>query len=276
MLMSPLDQAHQRDNVVVMYPKIHPTALVSRHAQIASDVEIGPYTIIGDHVCIDEGTVIGAHVVIEGWTAIGKRNQIYHGAIVGNVPQDLKFNGEKSKLTIGDDNIIREYATISRGTTGGGGETRIGNNNLIMSYVHVAHDVHIGAHNVLAHAAGIGGHVIMEDWVTIGALSGIHQFVKLGRLAMIGANSMIAKDVPPYALVKGNPAKFYGVNFTRLRRNDFTSEERMQIQRAYKILYNSGLTLNEAIEIMEQELPNSEHIDYLLQFLRHANRGIYR
>lgn len=274
--MSPLDQAHHHDNVVVMYPKIHPTALVSRHAQIAADVEIGPYTIIGDHVRIDEGTIIGAHVVIEGWTAIGKRNQIYHGAIVGNVPQDLKFNGEKSKLTIGDDNIIREYATISRGTTGGGGETHIGNNNLIMSYVHVAHDVQIGAHNVLAHAAGIGGHVIMEDWVTIGALSGIHQFVKLGRLAMIGANSMIAKDVPPYALVKGNPAKFYGVNFTRLRRNDFTSEERMQIQRAYKILYNSGLTLNEAIEIMEQELPNSEHIDYLLQFLRHANRGIYR
>lgn len=274
--MSPLDQAHHRDNVVVIYPKVHPTALVSRHAQIAVNVEIGPFTIIGDHVSIDEGTVIGAHAVIEGWTTIGKRNQIYSGAIVGNVPQDLKFNGEKSTLIIGDDNIIREYATISRGTQAGGGETRIGNHNLIMSYVHVAHDTKIGTHNVLAHAVGIGGHVVIEDWVTVGASSGIHQFVKLGRLAMIGAHSRITKDVPPYALVEGNPAKLYGVNFTRLRRNDFQPEERMQIQRAYKILYHSGFNLNQAIEKIEQELLTNEHIEYLLQFLRTANRGIYR
>ncbi|KTC84906.1 acyl-ACP--UDP-N-acetylglucosamine O-acyltransferase [Legionella brunensis] len=275
--MSQFSFTQIQDNVVSMpQNQVHPSALISRHAKIGKNVEIGAFAIIGDHVIIGEETKIGPHTIIESWTTIGKRNQIYAGAIIGNAPQDLKYKGEQSSLLIGDDNIIREYATISRGTMLGGGITCIGNHNLIMSYVHVAHDVLIGNHNVIAHAAGIGGHVVIEDWVTVGGLSGIHQFVKLGRLAMVGAKSMVVKDVTPYALVKGNPAKLYGVNFERLRRNHFTPEERLQIQRAYKILFNSGLNLNEAIEMMEQELSASESIDYLLQFLYKSNRGIYR
>lgn len=259
-----------------MHAKVHPTAIVAPGARLGAHVEVGPYTIIGENVQIGDWTKIGSHAIIEGWTTIGSRCKIYSGAVVGNDPQDLKFRGEKSYLFIGDDNIIREYATISRGTEGGGGETRIGNGNLIMSYVHVAHDVQMGNHNVIAHGTGIGGHVVIEDRVTIGGVSAIHQFSKIGRMAMVGAHTMISKDVPPYVLVKGNPAKLYGVNIVGLRRNGLSPEVRIMIQRAYKILYRSGLNVSQAIEAMERELPASEEIDHLLRFLRNADRGICR
>lgn|SRR5690606_28312917 len=274
--MSPTERIPERSKVIPMHAKVHPTAIVAPGAQLGVNVEIGPYSIIGENVVIGDGTKIGAHVVIEGWTTIGKNNRIYTGAIVGNEPQDLKFKGEKSYLTIGDNNIIREYATISRGTEGGGGETRIGNNNLIMSYVHVAHDVQMGSHIVISHGSGIAGHVVIEDRVVIGGLCGIHQFTKIGRMAMIGAHSMITKDVPPYVLVKGNPPKLYGVNIVGMRRNGLPPEVRMEIQRAYKILYRSGLNVSQAIEEMERELPGIEEIDHFLRFLRSAERGICR
>lgn len=274
--MNPTDRAIERGKVVPINAKIHPTAIVSPGATIGPNVEIGPYAIIGENVEIGEGCVIGPHVVIEGWTTLGKRNKIYTGAVIGNEPQDLKFKGEKSYLYIGDDNIVREYATISRGTHGGSGETRIGNGNLIMSYVHVAHDVQIGNYNVISHGSGIAGHVIIEDRVTIGGIVGVHQFTKIGRMAMVGAHSMITKDVPPYALVSGNPPKIYGVNIVGLRRNGLTPEARMEIQRAYKILYRSGLNVTQAIEEMERQLSGTEEIEHILRFLRNAERGICR
>ncbi len=255
---------------------IHPTALIAPGAKISPDVSIGPYTLIGEHVSIGQGSVIGAHVVIDGWTTIGESNQISTGAIIGNCPQDLKFAGEVSSVTIGNNNTIREYVTINRGTTGGGGVTCIGNHNLIMTSVHVAHDVQMGHHNIIANAVGIAGHVVIDDWVTIGFGSGIHQFVMLGRMAMIGAGSMISKDVVPYTLVAGNSPKLYGLNIERLRRNGFSLEARKEIHRAYKILFNSGLSLDKAIEKIEEECPKNDTIKCFLTFLRRTSRGIYR
>lgn len=266
----------RENKVVPIRRKIHPTAILDSNAVIGSDVEVGPFAIVGPNVEIGDGTKIGPSVIIEGWTVIGKNNKIYAGAVVGNEPQDLKFKGEKSYLFVGDNNIIREYATISRGTEGGGGETRIGNNNLIMSYVHVAHDCQLGNNVVVAHGTGIAGHVTIEDRVVIGGLVGIHQFTKVGRMAMVGAHTMVTKDVPPYIIVDGNPAKPYGINIVGLRRNGLSPELRMEIKRAYKILYRSNLNVAQAIEQMEQELPGNEEIDHLLRFLRSADRGICR
>lgn len=274
--MSPSERIPERGKIVPMHSKVHPTAIIEPGATLGNDVHIGPYSIIGEHVSIGDGTHIGPHVVVEGWTTVGKRNKIYTGAVIGNDPQDLKFKGEKSYLFIGDDNTVREYCTVSRGTEGGGGETRIGNHNLLQANSHVGHDVQLGNHGILGHGSGIAGHVVIEDRVVIGGMCGIHQFTKLGRMSMIGAHSMISKDVPPYALIKGNPPKVYGVNIVGLRRNGLTPETRMEIQRAYKILYRSGLNVTQAIEEMERELPGSEEIDHFLRFLRNADRGIYR
>ncbi len=274
-VVSPTEISRE-SKVVPIRRKIHPTAIIDPNAVIGTDVEIGPFTIIGPNVEIGDGTKIGSRVIVEGWTVIGKDNKIYAGAVVGNEPQDLKFKGEKSYLFIGDNNIIREYATISRGTVGGGGETRIGNNNLIMSYVHVAHDCQVGNNIVVAHGSGIAGHVTIEDRVVIGGLVGIHQFTKIGRMAMIGAHTMVTKDVPPYIIVDGHPAKPFGINIVGLRRNGLSPELRMEIKRAYKILYRSNLNVAQAIEQMEQELPGNEEIDHLLRFLRSADRGICR
>ncbi|MDX1836277.1 acyl-ACP--UDP-N-acetylglucosamine O-acyltransferase [Legionella taurinensis] len=276
MQMSQLDQQHVRDKVIPIHQQIHPTALIAQGARIGSNVSIGPFSVIGEHVAIGANTVIGSHVVIEGWTTIGERNQIYTGAVIGSVPQDLKFNGEKSFVSLGNDNIVREYVTISRGTAGGGSETRIGNANLLMTGCHVAHDVQMGNHNVIANTVAIAGHVIIEDWVTVGGVSGIHQFSKLGSLSMVGAKSYINKDVPPFALVQGNPAKLFGVNIERLRRNQFKPQQRLLIQRAYKILHRCNYHLPNAIAEIEQDLLPDEQIACLLHFLRHSERGICR
>lgn len=274
--MNPTERIPDRGRVLPFNTKVHPTAVVAPGAQLGADVEIGPYAIIGENVVIGDGTVVGAHAVVEGWTVLGKRNRIYTGAVIGNDPQDRKFKGEKSYLFVGDENTFREYCTVSRGTEGGGGETRIGNNNLFMSYSHLGHDAQVGNDVVVGHASGVGGHVIIEDKVIIGGLCGIHQFTKIGRMTMVGAHTMITKDVPPYALISGNPAKVYGVNTVGLRRNGLSPETRMEIQRAYKILYRSTLNVSQAIEEMERELPGSEEIDHFIRFLRNAERGIYR
>lgn len=257
-------------------PCIHPAAIVSPKAQIAPGVTIGPYAIIGDEVSIGEGTSIAAHVTIEGCTAIGARNQIATGAIIGAIPQDLKFKGEYSSVCVGNNNIIREYVTINRGTSGGGGQTIIGDHNVILTAAHVGHDVVIGQHNVISNNVQLGGHVVIDDWVTIGALSGIHQFVKIGQMAMIGALSLLTKDVTPFALVAGNPAKRFGINIERLRRNEISSETRLDIQRAYKILFHRGHTLEQALLKIEEELPLTTELQSLINFLRQSTRGIYR
>ncbi|MBE3574926.1 MAG: acyl-ACP--UDP-N-acetylglucosamine O-acyltransferase [Firmicutes bacterium] len=264
------------ENVRPLSRTIHETAIVHPGARLAPDVVVGPYSIIGPDVEIGPHTEIGPHVLIDGWTKIGGYNKIYAGACIGAEPQDLKFRGEKSYLTIGDYNIIREYVTISRGTEGGGGETRIGSHNLFMAYTHVAHDCQVGNYVVMANSAALAGHVVVEDRVVIGGLVGVHQFCKLGRMAMIGAHSMVVKDVPPYVMVDGNPAHVYGINVVGLRRNNVPPEIRAEIKKAYRILYRSNLNVAQAIEQMEQELASSPEIDHFIRFLRSADRGICR
>ncbi|NLY56779.1 MAG: acyl-ACP--UDP-N-acetylglucosamine O-acyltransferase [Firmicutes bacterium] len=256
--------------------KIHETAIIDPSAVIGKNVEIGPYSIIGPDVEIGEGTIIGSHVVIQGPTRIGKNNRIFAGAQLGTDPQDLKYNGEVTHLVIGDDNTIREFVTISRGTVDGGGETRVGNGNLIMSYVHIAHDCIVGNNCVFVSGSALAGHVIVEDRVTIGGLAGVHQFCRIGRMTMVGACTKVTKDVPPFLLVDGHPAKVVGINIVGLRRNELPPEVRTEIKRAHKILYRGNLNVQQAIEQMEHELHGYPEIDHFIRFIRNSERGILR
>lgn len=267
---------HHYPLILNMPKTIHPTAIIADGAQLAPDVAIGPYSIIGENVSIGAHTLIGAHVIIEGNTTIGERNQICSGTIIGNVPQDLKFDGEDTFVTIGNNNIIREYVTINKGTRGGGGITRIGDHNVILTAAHVAHDVWIKNHTIISNGVAIGGHVTLDDWVTIGGLAGIHQFTKIGTMAMVGSVSSITKDILPFTLVKGNPAKLYGLNIEKLRRCQFSLEARLLLQRTYKIIFRSGLTLEEAIKKVEQDIPPSTEIDVIIKFIQKSTRGFYR
>lgn len=269
-------EIEERDNVIRLRTKIHPTAIVHPSARIGAGVEIGPYVVIGEHVEIGDGCRLGAHVVVEGWTKLGANNRVYTGACLGIEPQHLGYKGEETSLIIGDNNVIREYATLCRGTVTGGGETRIGNDNLIMTNVHIGHDVHIGNGVILTHGTGLAGHVIIEDRATIGGLAGIHQYTRVGTMAMVGAHSFVTKDVPPYFLVTGNPAHVYGVNVVGLRRNGIPPEVRREIQRAHKILYRSGNNVTQALEQMDRELTGLYEIEQLLRFVRNAERGICR
>lgn len=264
------------ENKVVKLREIHQTAVVHPGAELGKNVIVGPYAIIGENVEIGDGCVIGPHVVIDGWTRIGSGNKFYQGASIGCEPQDLKFKGEKTFLMIGDNNIFREHVTISRGTGEGGGETRIGNNNFFMAYSHVAHDCHVGSHVILTNAASLGGHVTVEDRVVIGGLSGVHQFTKIGKMAMIGACTKVIRDVPPFVIVDGVPARVAGINVVGLRRNGFPPEIRDEIKKAYRILYRSNLTIAQAIEQMEQLLQGFPEIDHFIRFLRNVERGICR
>lgn len=266
----------KKKSKILQMADVHETAMVSPKAKVGKNVEIGPYTIIGDNVEIGEGTTIGPHVVIEGWTIIGKNNDIYHGATIGEDPQNIQYNGEKTHLFIGDNNIIRENVTIHRGTEEGGGETRIGSNNFIMAYCHVAHDCQLGNNIVMTNSATLGGHVTIEDNAVIAGLTTIHQYVRIGKTAMVGAHSKVVKDIPPYVLVDGSPARVNGINVIGLRRNGVKPELRKEIKRAYKILYRSDYSFSEAVVKMDQELDASEEIEHFLRFLRNVQRGICR
>lgn len=264
-----------KSDKIVALRNVHETAVIHPGARLGKDVEVGPYAVIGEHVVIDEGTKIGAHVTIGGWTQIGKNNIIYPGAAIGGDPQDLKFANEKSYLFIGDNNKIRESVTINR-ATGEGEETRIGNNCLFMAYAHIAHNCIVGNNVIMANAATLAGHVTVEDRAVIGGLSGVHQFVKIGRNAMIGGASKLVQDVPPFVTVDGNPAKVSGLNSVGLSRAGISPDVRKTLKKAYRIIYRSGLTLAQAIAVMEQELESSNEVDHLLRFLRNAERGIVR
>jgi UDP-N-acetylglucosamine acyltransferase len=264
------------ESKVINLREIHETAVVHPNANIGRNVVIGPYAIIGENIEIGDDCIIGPQVVIDGWTIIGSGNRFYHGATIGGEPQDLKFKGEKSFLFIGDNNIFRENVTVNRGTEGGGGETRIGNNNLFMAYSHVAHDSQVGNHIVMGNCTALAGHVVIEDRVTVAGLSGVHQFCKIGKMAFIGAHTKIVKDVPPFVLVDGNPPKVFGINIVGLRRNGVEPEVRDEIKRAYRILYRSNLTIEQSIERMDQELQSGPEIDHFIRFLRNAERGILR
>lgn len=268
MLMKP-------EKVVIALRKVHETAVVHPGARIGKDVEIGPYAVIGENVLIDDGTKIGAHAVIDGWTSIGKNCVIYPGASIGSEPQDLKFRGEKSYVFIGDNTKIREFATVNR-ATGEGEETRIGSNCMLQAYTHVAHNCVVGNHVIMSNAATLAGHVIVEDRAVIGGLSGVHQFVKIGRNAMVGGLTKIVQDVPPFVIVDGHPAKVSGLNSVGMSRAGINAASRSLIKKAYKLLYRSGLSLAQAIAMIEQEVDSCEEVEHFLRFLRNAERGICR
>lgn len=259
---------------------IHPTAIVHPGARIAEGVQIGAYSVIGEHVEIGEGSSIGPHVVVEGHTRIGRNNRIFQFCSIGSEPQDKKYAAEPTRLEIGDGNTIREFCSFSTGTVQDGGLTRVGNDNWIMAYVHVAHDVQLGSHCVLANNATLAGHVHVGDWATIGGLSGVHQFVKIGAHAMIGFQGHVAQDVPPFVTVDGNPLAARAVNLTGLRRRGFSAERQAVIKQMYKLLYRSGLTLaqaQQAIEALKGTQPEADgDIDSMLSFLAAAERGIVR
>jgi UDP-N-acetylglucosamine acyltransferase len=256
--------------------KIHPTALVDPRAELDHDVEVGPYSIVGPGVKIGRGTRIKSHAVIEGNTSIGEDNLIFQFATVGSVPQDLKYRGEDSRLVIGDRNTIREYVSLNPGTTGGGMMTRVGSHNLLMMYCHIAHDCLLGDHNIIANGATLGGHVVVEDYVIVGGLVGIHQFVKVGTSALLGAGSMVSKDVPPYCNATGDRARLKGLNLEGLKRRGFSREQIDAIKKAYRILFQSGLTAKAAVKKARKEIPGAAEAERLANFVENSRRGICR
>jgi UDP-N-acetylglucosamine acyltransferase len=257
--------------------EIDTTAIVSPNALLAPGVVVGAYAVIGPNVTIGSGCVVGPFTRIEGPTAIGERNQFYGHASIGGPPQDLKYNGEHTELAIGNDNIFREFVTINRGTTGGGGKTTIGNQNFFMAYSHVAHDCHVGSHTIFANNATLAGHVEIADHATIGAFSAVHQFCRVGEHAFVGGGSMITQDVMPYAkTVASRDNRSYGINTIGLERKGFSKETVEALQRAYKILIRSKLRADEALQKIEEELGNFPEARYLVEFVRASKRGIIR
>lgn len=255
--------------------KIHKTAIVGGNAKIAEDVEIGPYSVIGENVKIGKGTKIKSHVVIEGDTTIGEGNIIYSFAAIGTDPQDLKYAGEDTKVIIGNNNKIREYVTINKGTTASD-KTVIGDDNLLMAYSHVAHDCVVGNHCILANAATLGGHAEIHDWAIIGGLTGVHQFVKIGAHVMVGGASAIKQDVMPYVIIDGNNAKVRGINSIGLQRRGFTKEELKNIKKAYRIIFRSKLKMNDALEELKKEFSEDEKVKLFIEFAEKSERGVYR
>lgn len=253
--------------------KIHKTALVHPDAVIEENVEVGPFSVIGKDVKIGKGTKIEAHVLLDGDTEIGEDCHIFSGAIIGTQPQDLKYRGEKTKVIIGSKNIIREYVTINRGTVAVG-ETKIGDNNLIMAYAHVAHDCIIGNRVVLANNATLAGHVVVEDNAVIGGLTPIHQFVRIGSYAILGGSSRTNKDVPPYCKAAGSPMRMYGLNTIALERNNFPQEVRNQLKKVYKIVFRSKLNTTQALEKLKKEQNLCDEAKYFIQFIAESERGI--
>jgi UDP-N-acetylglucosamine acyltransferase len=257
--------------------EIDSTAIVSANALLAPDVIVGAYAVIGANVTIGSGCLIGAFTRIEGPTAIGERNQFYGHASIGGPPQDLKYKGEHTELAIGNDNVFREFVTINRGTTGGGGKTTIGNENFFMAYSHVAHDCHIGSHTIFANNATLAGHVEIADYATIGAFSAVHQFCRVGEHAFVGGGSMITQDVMPYAkTVASRDNRSYGINTIGLERKGFSKETVEALQRAYRILIRSKLRVDEALQKIEDELGLFPEARYLVEFVRASKRGIIR
>lgn len=251
-------------------------AIIDPGATIADDVEIGPYSIIGNNVEIEPGTWIGPHVVINGPTHIGKQNKIYQFCSLGDAPQDKKYAGEATRLIIGERNIIREYCTFNRGTIQGGGETRVGNDNWIMAYVHLAHDCLIGNNTILANGTTLAGHVEVEDKVIFGAFTVIHQFCRIGYHAFSGMGTVIKADVPPYIMINGNPAEPHGINIEGLKRSGHSNEDIRVLRRAYKTIYKSGNRLQQAIDELETLAESCDPVARLPQFLSRSERGIIR
>jgi UDP-N-acetylglucosamine acyltransferase len=255
---------------------IHPTAIIELGAKLANDVRIGPYCVIGAEVEIGEGTVLDSHVCIVGHTRIGRGNRIYAFNSLGEAPQDKKYAGEATALEIGDRNTIREFCTLNRGTVQDAGVTRIGDDNWIMAYVHIAHDCQVGDHTVFANHATLAGHAHIGDHVTLGGFTGVHQFVHVGAHSFTGIASVLTQDVPPYVMVAGNPTKPYGINSEGLRRRGFDAEAIAKIKTAYKTLYRSGLGLEDAKAELRRQQTHCPEVAVLLDFIERSTRGILR
>lgn len=242
---------------------------------MGSNVLVGPFTVIEDNVTVGSGTKIGAHCVIQGNTAIGEECEIYSGAVIGSPPQDLKYKGEESFLEIGDHNIIREYITINPGTKEGS-KTVIGNHNLLMAYAHIAHDCKVGNHCIIANCGTLAGHVTVEDKVLISGLAAVHQFVRVGKLAIVGGLSKAVQDIPPFSTCDGHPARVYGLNLIGLRRNNISRESIKELDRAFKILFNARLPLKKALEKLAKEKHATAEVSYLVNFIKSSSRGVTR
>ena len=254
---------------------IHPSAIVDESARLAEDVEVGPGAIIGAHVLVGSGTRIGPHVVIRGPTTIGSNNRIFAFSSLGEEPQDKKFEGETTRLEIGDDNVIREFCTFNRGTRAIG-VTRLGDRNWIMAYVHIAHDCQVGSDNVMANGTTLAGHVEVGDWVTFGASSVVHQFCAIGAHSFSAMGAVILKDVPPYVTVAGNFARAHGLNREGLKRRGYQSAQLQELRRAYRILYRQGNSLEQAVAALAAPAEQSEEVRNLREFLLRSKRGIVR
>ena len=251
----------------------HPSAIVHPKARLSDGVRIGPYAVVGEYVSLGRDTIVEASSVIEGYTSIGERNRIFPFASIGLEPQDLKFNGEKSTLEIGNDNKFREFVTIHRGTELGGGRTVIGNSNLFMAYTHIAHDCIVGNHIVFSNGATLGGHVIVDDYSAVGGYSGVHQFCRLGAHSYIGGYSAITKDVLPFSLTVGNRARLYGVNVVGLQRREFSQERIAALKSAFRLLQQSKLNVTQAIDELENKSMNDD-VRVIVDFIRSSERGV--
>ncbi len=254
-------------------PRIHPSAIVDPGAQLGNGVQVGPYAIIGPNVIIGERTVVGPQVFIEKNTQIGRDCFLAKGAVLGTDPQDLKFEGEETRLIVGDGTTIREFATLNRGTRASGA-TIVGSHCLLMAYSHVPHDTRVGDHVIIANAVQMGGHVVVEDWAIIGGVTAIHQFCRIGKHAFVGGATGVRKDVPPFMRAAGNPAELNGLNAVGLERRGFSKESRLQLKRAYRQLFHSDLNMSQAIAEIRAQGDLCEEVEYLLAFIEASEKGV--
>ncbi|MCK4910363.1 MAG: acyl-ACP--UDP-N-acetylglucosamine O-acyltransferase [Thermodesulfovibrionales bacterium] len=260
-----------------METQIHPTAVIADGAELDEGVNIGPLCVVGPKVKIGKGTRLISHVTVDGNTTLGENNELFPYACIGMIPQDLKYNGEETSLVVGSNNRIREYVTIHVGSVDGEGVTSVGDDNFFMAYVHIAHDCKLGNHIIMANYAGLSGHVTMEDHVVAGGLLGVHQFTRIGEYAMLGGVSRIIHDVPPYVIASGaDKAKLYGLNLVGLKRNGFSDETISELKSAYRILFREKIPLGEAIKKIQEELPYSDKVRHLVEFVQANKRGICR
>ena len=256
---------------------IHPTAIADkRKLKLGRSVYIGPYAVVGPDVCLEDDVYIEAHASVLGKTTIGPRTRIWSFATVGSMPQDLKYRGENAELVIGADNAIREYVNISIGTTGGGSKTVIGSRNLVMVYCHIGHDCKIGDDTVFANAVSLAGHVIVQDRVVLGGLAAIHQFCRIGRIAMIAGGAMVTQDVPPCCMAHGDRARISSLNLVGLKRSGLSEDAQQNIKRMFRIVFHEHLTLDDAMKSIDQEIASSEEKKMFMEFLKNSERGICR
>lgn len=255
---------------------IHPTAIIDPAARLDESVEVGAYSIIGPDVEIGAGTRIGPHVVIEGHTRIGRDNEIFQFCSIGAQPQDKKYDREETRLEIGDRNTIREFCSFNVGTSQDAGVTRVGDDNWIMAYVHVAHDCHVGSHTIFANNATLAGHVHVGDWAILGGFTGVHQFVRVGAHSFCGVGTVLLQDLPPYVTVSGNPASPRGINSEGLKRRGYSSDDIRAIKRAYKTLYRDGLSLDEARTAIAESAAQEDALKPFSDFISVSSRGLVR